>query len=157
MMIPDKLVVYAYLFAEQFDEIVEYKIHYRDGKFKVYKVKLDKIMQEFPDQMLWHVADELSDALQYVVQNLRSIEIDNGTYPKIPKGDLPVTYLPVIAGIEEQAQADGLPSVTFFGSREKYNNPMEVQKFLDTFGYGNVKTWAPYVYVLSDFVKEEFI
>jgi hypothetical protein len=33
--------------------------------------------------------------------------------------------------------------------------PTGVQQFLDTFGYGDVKIWAPYVYALSDYIPEE--
>jgi hypothetical protein len=154
-MTTNELVVYGYLFTQRFDHILQYKIRVRDDKFQVIKGKLNNVMNELPDQMLSHVGDGLDDALRFVLQDLRSIEIDNETYPNLPKGDLPVSYLPIVAGIEDAVQADDLVSVIIFGNIEKYKDPIGVQKFLDVFGYGAPKTLPPEVYVLSDFVKEE--
>lgn len=143
--------IYGYLFASRYDNVLQYKILSESGKYFVYRALLDHDLENDRDTLLSYQGNDITDALRWIIESLRSMEIDVGLYPSKSVSPDPL-YLPLLAEIEDNIRQG---SVVILGNPNKYALTREVKDFMEKFGYDNLATHAPDQYVLEEYILQE--
>ena len=139
-----RLVVYAYCFTTQYNNVLQYQIDMLGDKAcEMTKTLLDKDLTDIEDLKKFRF-NRRSEAFKAIVDDLNQIESD---FNIIISDDIWNT----MAKNFEFAMDDQIGSITVIGNIQKYGpDTNAVRSFLLNFGYQELKSRPPVFYVLDE-------
>jgi hypothetical protein len=154
----NKVSFYGYLFQEPPDKIIRYDILWKaDDKFLLKHTLLDSDFKNPSDKMVVMVYDSLFACLSGIIGKFRNLEVEHGIYkhlkPVIELGD---AYEPLIHELHDSIMKEQVKSFSVFGHLKKYKPQAAANKILLSMGYFVLTTKRPHVYVLDDFIMQEY-
>jgi hypothetical protein len=153
-----KVSFYGYLFLHPEDSVIRYDI--LSGNNKKYLLKstvLDAKYENPTEDITVMVYQTLRECLEGIIGRFRNHEIELHVYEDLqPVLTLASPYEPLLGELEESIMKNKVSSFTIFGDIRKYKPQTAAREFLKKMGYFILSTKPPHVYVLDDFIREEY-
>jgi hypothetical protein len=126
-------------------------------KYLLKSTQLDLDYKNPTEDIVVMVYDDLFNCIAGIIGRLRNTELQLNLYKKLqPVNELPDVYHPLVKEFEESVLSKDIKSFSIFGNLKKYKPQSKAKELLKHMGYFILTTKRPHVYVLEEFIREEY-